>query len=207
MSYYKCGTPDNSKVDWESYGASGGYNLLMPSWRLNNLPSTSNGITFTLNDDYSITATGTASANVSLPLYARTSDTNFLKAGDYIFSCCPAGGSADSYLAFFGLYGSNWDVIYDDYGAEYAFTVTEAMESDGIALNLQIKSGTNIQNGITFKPMIRPASVKSSDFAPYALTNDYLTDRIRCNKTTAGTYVLKATVDANRNVSYSWVSE
>lgn len=31
-------------------------------------------------------------------------------------------------------------------------------------------------------------------------------DDIRCDKTTAGTYQLRATVDAQGNVTYSWVS-
>jgi hypothetical protein len=30
---------------------------------------------------------------------------------------------------------------------------------------------------------------------------------IQCDKTTAGTYVLKATVDAQGNVTYTWESE
>ena len=33
------------------------------------------------------------------------------------------------------------------------------------------------------------------------------TSAIQCDKTTAGTYVLKATVDAQGNVTYEWESE
>lgn len=41
------------------------------------------------------------------------------------------------------------------------------------------------------------------------LINALVTDdeKIMCDKTVAGTYVLKATVDAQGNITYSWISD
>ena len=72
-----------------------GYNLL----NYDTLTSkTINGITYTINDDKSITANGTATANATLNLIGAGSNFPLnLEAGDYILSGC-VGGSKDTYM-------------------------------------------------------------------------------------------------------------
>ena len=54
-------------------------------------------------------------------------------------------------------------------------------------------------------PMCYPADRVYLDGDTDKNVQDFADD-IRCDKTTAGTYQLRATVDAQGNVTYSWVS-
>ena len=57
-----------------------------------------------------------------------------------------------------------------------------------------------IKDGVKGKVDLMPSS--------YPASRVKLSDGtyVECDKTTAGTYVLKATVDSNGNVTYQWVS-
>lgn len=132
---------------------------------------TTNGITWTLNEDGSITATGVASArasftvvgNVYVPAIDVGEDTWFRFYG------CPSGGSSATFynkITFVDSnnnYSSAWDYgegNYSDIKAQYA-TITLYIES-GVDCTVQ---------GLTFKPSLRcyirgtniPRNVNSED--------------------------------------------
>ena len=129
---------------------------------------TKNGVTFTVNEDKSISCNGTASGNA------------FFKIGDIqleencIMSGCPAGGDNNSYLM--RLY-NNGSVFKTDSG-------------DGVLINSEIQNGyAEIRiaagytcNNLTFYPMIRPATIEDTSYEPYiepTTTNIYLDNPIR----------------------------
>lgn len=117
-----------------------------------------NGITWTVNSDGTVTANGTATADSSLAISTIT-----VPKGSYIKTGCPSGGAYDKYV--FG--GSS--------GAELG---------DGLAINLVQDTELSFvcaiaanytANNLTFKPMLRPASIADDTYVPYAKTNRELT--------------------------------
>ena len=121
--------------------------------------TTKNGITFTVNDDGSVTASGTASANTQLDIgkFSLTAGT------EYILSGCPDGGSESSYYLY-GLYTSNWAGLGGkDTGNGYKFT---AQWNGEVVFRVYITSGTTIDN-LTFYPMLRYAAIEDGTYEIY----------------------------------------
>lgn len=120
---------------------------------------TKGGIAFTVNDDGSVTASGTASANTQLDIgkFSLTAGT------EYILSGCPDGGSESSYYLY-GLYTSNWAGLGGkDTGSGYKFT---AQWSGETVFRVYITSGTTIDN-LTFYPMLRYAAIEDGTYETY----------------------------------------
>ena len=136
---------------------------------LNIRTQVSNGVTFTVNPDGSISLSGTATGNI----WVSVSDVS-LAQGRYILSGCPNGGSENSYF----MYTSINDVTYADIGNGISFDIID----ETISVTIKIISGTNT-NGLTFYPMIRLASDTDSTYQLYAMTNRELTENV-------GQYVL-----------------
>lgn len=133
-----------AKIEQKQYS---GKNLL------NNTATTQtvSGVTFTVNADKSVTAKGTATADIGF-----TIGTKMLDAGiSYILSGCPSGGSTSTYyLRYIGFtydVGNGSTIKYD---ANFTMPV-----------EIGIKSGVTIN--ATFYPMLRLASVTDATYEPY----------------------------------------
>ena len=122
--------------------------------------NTSNGITFTVNDDKTILVNGnndgTANSSFIINNYS-------LKAGTYILNGCPSGGSSTTYrLAIQKI--SGWSVLALDTGSgSKQFTIDEATN---IQVAIFIQKGQTISN-LLFKPMIRLSSIIDDTYEPY----------------------------------------
>ena len=122
--------------------------------------NTSNGITFTVNDDKTILVNGnndgTANSSFIINNYS-------LKAGTYILNGCPSGGSSTTYrLAVQKT--SGWSVLALDTGSgSKQFTIDEATN---IQVAIFIQKGQTISN-LLFKPMIRLSSIIDDTYEPY----------------------------------------
>lgn len=129
---------------------------------------TKNGVTFTVNNDGSVTCNGTASNNT------------FLKIGDisltsqsYILTGCPSDGGNDSYAL--RCY-KNGNIKGADVGN--GFNINESI--DGY-IEIRIASGYTCDN-LTFYPMICKADIKDDTYEPYhepITTNLYLPEQIK----------------------------
>lgn len=107
---------------------------------------TINGITFTVNKDKSITANGTATANVILDMVGNSRDFALsLKAGDYVLSGC-TNGSKDTYMI--EVYDKTYYRHVTDGRILINFT-----EDVSIRAYIAIKSGVTMSN-VTFYPML-----------------------------------------------------
>lgn len=129
-----------------------GYNLL----NYDTLTSkTINGITYTINDDKSITANGTATANSTLNLIGVGSNYPLnLEAGDYILSGC-SGGSKNTYVL--EIYnGTSYKANLD------GSTLINFSEDTAIRVYIAIKSGVTVSN-LKFYPML----IKGTEEKPY----------------------------------------
>lgn len=156
-------------IPYEPYGyrvpvAIEGKNLLQNTVK----SQTKNGVTFTVNNDGSITCNGTASANT------------FLKIGDlsltsqsYILTGCPSEGGKDSYVL--RCY-KNGNIKGTDVGN--GVNINESI--DGY-VEIRITSGYTCDN-LAFYPMIRKADIKDDTYEPYhepITTNLYLPEQIK----------------------------
>lgn len=110
------------------------------------------GITYTLNSDGSITASGTAS-NIS---YFHLCDVEYLANEKYFMSGCPYGGSRETYMLF-----DDTNKFYD-YGDGCPISIAETTTGK---IYIRVAKGASVDN-LTFKPMINKGST-ALPFTPY----------------------------------------
>ena len=137
------------------YPAGGGKNKLQNTATT----QTVNGVTFTVNDDGTVRATGTATAHATLKFPINS---GLVVGTSYIINGCPAGGSNSTYEIMI-LRQRDEGPTVNEYGSGATFDYDP--ESHG-RIQLVVRSGQTVN--ITFKPMIRLASVTDATFAPYS---------------------------------------
>lgn len=158
--YTNCKSSPNPKYSQEVVSVGDGGSIEGKVCRKNLLKNTGttqtkNGVTFTVNEDKSVTCNGTATAITSLVINYTTK----LEYGQkYILSGCPNNGSDKSYSlrATRGIYGR-------DNGSGLT-CVQESNEK--IYIYIEIYSGITVSN-LVFKPMIRLASIEDDTYEPY----------------------------------------
>ena len=166
----------SKKMSYTDNAILGAKNLLP-----NNATSqTINGVTFTVNEDGSVTANGTATATTS---FALISDIRGLLEGQTVrVSGCPSGatgsGSNTTYCITFR--NSSGTLIYmtEDFVGQLVPSSYLSVSS----LNIRILSGYTANN-LTFKPMIRLATDTDDTYVPYAMTNRELTEELEASTT------------------------
>ena len=139
-------------------GAKNALNLLSAA------TDTVNGITFTVNDDCSITMTGTASATAffSVPVT--------IPAGAYWYSGMPEDGSSSTYRLELRLTPGGSVSSTCDTAAGVAFV----RNSDYTGyFSIRVASGYTFTEPKTVKPMIAPQILQqiTADYVPYSPTN------------------------------------
>ena len=196
---------NNNTVDtklndiWKVQGKLGAKNLLArPYHHLS--PKTTNGVTFVVNDDGSLTCNGIATGYASYDFHAR--NTKFiLEQGTYVFYCNDAFPN-DAYL---GLWYKESEAItgvtlatLNNANKRREFTITseivENIKSGAgyLLIRIVFNEGTTVDN-TTVHPMICIASDTDDTWQPYAPTNYQLNQKINM---TAGVYLPNA---ANTN--------
>ena len=137
---------------------------------------THNGITYTLNDDMTISATGTAdSVNNSyayLILNGSFTPIDDYCDGKHIVSGCPADGSTSKYRMY--VTRSGWGSLNETGSGAI---IPDKGNYTGLLIACFVSKGYEIPDGepLVFKPMIRPASITDGTFVPYALSNPVIT--------------------------------
>lgn len=133
------------------------------TWSGNNY--TRNGITYTINDDGSITANGTSTENAQLEL---GNANDFLVDGtEYIASYGDWTYNANQYMYINGVGRINSP-------SGLKFTFDSSAHATG-SIYIRIVSGETVSN-LTFYPMLRLASITDDTYEPYAKTNQQLTE-------------------------------
>lgn len=177
-------------------------------------PATSNGITFTVKDDGTIIANGTATADAYYTLHARGNELNqlLLPFGRYKGSGCP---NLSGVSIRYGLTRNGEGVVLgEDRGNGVVFTINSGDDNftDKVRMNMLIRiaSGTTVTN-LAFKPMLTLADVTNQTYEPYkatevttdltlraievASTDDYTYER-------DGKYYIADTVDWSEDEGY-----
>lgn len=134
--------------------------------KLNNTATTttSNGVTFTVNADGSVSCSGTATGTAVLRIY-----TDFTIAENVILSGCPSGGN---YNTGYSLLAANQNgsavsgepTTSADFG--YGVTIQSQYVASIKQIQIIVRTGTNM-DGKVFYPMIRLATETDATFAPY----------------------------------------
>lgn len=127
--------------------------------------TTHKGVTFTINEDGSVTASGTNDGTGASMININTQASLALDNGEYMLSGCPAGGSATGY--FMDVTRSPGSSL-KDIGNGIAFTVGGNYTVNEFRI---VISRDLTVNNLTFYPMIRRAEITDTTFQPYAPTN------------------------------------
>lgn len=165
-------------TDYEPYGYKvpvvvSGKNLL----RNTAATQTINGVTFTVNDDGSVTCNGTANETVRHMLGGIT----LMSGVQYKMSGCPTNGANNTYRLDPRLMTGSVIVSFIDNGNGAVYTPNA---------DVRINVGIYIQNGytcdnLTFYPMIRLITIEDDTYEPYhesTTTNIYLDEPILENE-------------------------
>lgn len=203
---YPCIAENSKGKDLKSYEICGNSvqknkNLLPFPYFENN--KTVNGITFTCNNDGSITANGTATAFIKFYL-TQSNQKYSVPRGRYWVSGCPSGGSSDTYYQVFEWYkGNAWIKSVHDTGSG-VFVNTYTENYDSYVYSIRIAAGTTIDN-LIFKPMLMSLD-EAENAIPYPFTADTktsngvtFTDDRRGNVVVKGTPTAEAYFSINTN--------
>ena len=124
-------------------------NLIPLPYAENN--KTESGITWTVNDDGTVTANGTATATSAFLLSANV---NFLKPNtQYVYSAIPKGVNGEPFNYYAYIQANKNGAWYKEYGETGNGTVFTAENGCEFFINLWIRAGT-VVNNVTFKPML-----------------------------------------------------
>ena len=126
---------------------------------------TQNGVTFTVNEDGTVTVRGIATAGVTLPIGKAEVE----KGRIYAVSGCPSGGSSLSYRLDARYYKNNMLTVIGstiDIGEGTAVTLPEDADDNRLFIYIRIGDGTKIDS-LVFRPMLRYAEITDDSYEPY----------------------------------------
>ena len=124
---------------------------------------TYSGITFTINDDGSVTIDGTATANAILAI----STYQIIPKGDYLCNGCTDGSSSTYYIRYVSAKSAEQTVSDNaqrQYDNDVAVTIND--EYDSIYANIVVISGATVDN-VTLYPMIRRVTDTDNTYEAY----------------------------------------
>lgn len=162
---------------------------------------TKNGITFTVNNDGSVLANGTADENYNVAFYLC--ENVMLSAGNYVLSGIPSGFKSEVTITLYYKDDSGEYIYVNVYsGGNITFTLTTSRQC---TIYLQVFKGQSVSN-LTFYPMLN----KGESALPY---QPYFTG-LRDSKVTAVESVganlycgSKTTEYSGNNITYKWDKE
>lgn len=136
------------------------------------------GVTFTVNDDQTVTVNGTNDGTgASTFMIVPNAQAIKIPDGKYILSGCPAEGGGSAASAPFDL---RW-YLYSPGKSAYETGTGALIEKSGNTTSsniaIVVKTGQTVDN-LVFKPMLRPAEITNNTFEPYAPTNRELYEMI-----------------------------
>lgn len=150
--------------------ALGAKNLL----KITATSQTIRGVTFTVNDDQTVTVNGTndgtgASTFVIVPKAQAIT----IPDGNYILSGCPVSGEGTA-TAPYDLRWYRYSQGRSAYDTGSGVSVTKDGNTTDSNIAIVVKTGQTANN-LVFKPMLRRAEITDDTFVPYAKTNRELT--------------------------------
>lgn len=165
---------NEEKFTYADNGVLGAKNLLP-----NNITSqTISGVTITVNADGSITANGTATAQINLSIVGRTWIYDLNK--DVIISGSK-DGTGTTYEVL--LWDDTESVAYRSRDGVDAIVPVSSVYGHRMSASFMVRSGAVLDN-VTVYPMLRLASDPDDTYVPYAKTNRELSDELTVEEIT-----------------------
>lgn len=130
--------------------------------------TTVNGLTFTVNEDKSITVNGTAVVDTYFEV-TNGADNFLIKDTAHTLSGCPSGGSNTTYwlqTSYTEVLGVNQNAVNIAKDTGNGISYVSNYDKSVMNCGIWVKSGVTMQN-VTFYPMIRLASVADDTYEPY----------------------------------------
>lgn len=132
---------------------------------------TSGNVSVTINSDGTVSVSLTSGSKANTQFSRGIKNITSLRDRDLILSGCPSGGN---YSSGYALYISDDSATKEkDEGSGVLVPKSASVVNSYLALI--VRSGTSISGTLTFRPMVRPASITDSTFQPYALSNPIIT--------------------------------
>lgn len=175
-------------------GVLGAKNLLRyPYW---NTTKTESGITFTDNNDGTVTANGTATADAYFRFASSASNAPAytLPSGDYILS--GKGLVSGASIVCEAYNGTTYvkSLLTLTSGTPSGTLTIDNIGYDRLAIFLKVSNASTISNA-NVKPMLRLASDPDDTYVPYAMTNRELTELATAQESAITDIISGATVD------------
>ena len=131
----------------------------------NNYTITNNGITFTVNNDGSVTANGTATADAQMEFVIPS----YIYGDVYFYGC--SGGTGSTYNVYmFDITASarpkKWNGVDPSTNAEGSLAQAKLIQGHANRLILRVIRNNTVNN-VTFYPMICAPTETSTDYEPF----------------------------------------
>ena len=129
---------------------------------------TINGVAFTVNEDGSVTANGTASQTFTFLINSWFDGIpDFLRNSKLTVSGCPKEGQLDSYRIAVHIKTSDasaWVGIGADIGNGFTFDFNDTHKIARVVISVNLET---VFNNLTFYPMLRYAEITDDTYEPY----------------------------------------
>ena len=123
---------------------------------------TINGITFTDNEDGTITINGTAASNVLYPISTHSASTIYATNG----KGCPSGGGDSTYFLNCDVYNGTTTMVNSFYDTGNGITADlNSYTFTSISVTLYVREGVTVNN-LTFRPFLAKAD-NATSYEPY----------------------------------------
>lgn len=184
---------DNANQQLEiDYAINTGAKNLFPNTAIS---QTIGGVTFTVNDDGTVTVNGTKTNNDWFIL----SENNSFDAGTYILSDGLPNDTTDCQLIISTARSMSAAIMATAVNSRPQ-TKTFTTAQTGLYYAIRIASGKTVNN-LTFKPMIRRAEITDDTYVPYAPTNRELYETCETKVTMQQVYGDATSIPANSNLN------
>ena len=171
---------------------------LVPYPYENKTETTINGITFTINDDLSITLNGTATENASFALTPKAVNGGLPCSG--ILSIGGSVNGSDSTFYISGDYIKN-NTVVESWGKQTNSPLTiDVGDNDGITVVITIMKDY-IANNLTFYPMLEKGSIAHSYVRPIN-SEEQLNKAVAKVKSDAGYWIAKGYTIPSTSTTY-----
>lgn len=152
---------------------------------------TNRGVTFTVNDDQTVTVNGTNDGTgASTCVIVPNAEAITIPDGKYILSGCPTS-AGDVASAPFDLRWYMYSPGKSAYDVGNGSSINKSGNGTGSNIAIVVKTGQTANN-VVFKPMLRPAEITDATFQPYSPSNRELYETRFASKT-----ILRNNVDLN----------
>lgn len=131
---------------------------------------TTEGITYTLNMDGTISAEGTCSAGTAAIYYTNNDDISALPPGNYYFcGTVPGASNCDVFIwdTTASARAKQWDGVTNCVSDKGTVALREFQIVEGHTYQMALRVAKNTSVNGTFKPMVCLPSVTSAEFEPY----------------------------------------